>query len=310
MEERRYSSKQPNYSRVYSSIVKYGSLISEVAKEHGMTEEVFTARIKEGLEKKLFSQCIKADEKTKKHRLAEIKKQQKKKNLEDKKMASRKQATKSQQSNNSNTQVQAQAQAQAQVQKQSLSMDELLNQQNTLLGKISEIENAINDTNAVIEIHEQSLIEAEAVFEQARMVLDNCRANCDFAKEELSQQTIELENLIVELSCIEYDISVLKKQIYLVAPNYLGDVPEFGTFYSTSKIDSFQDLIFVDVDTLEYTINPNIDEMLFSGYDSLAEYMEAVRFVMLCADYTYKEKTFSILVTDERIKKLLKTHIG
>ena len=49
--------------------------------------------------------------------------------------------------------------------------------------------------------------------------------------------------------------------------------------------------------------------MLDAGYDSYKEYITALKFVMLCSEYACKDTECSVLVNDERLKNLLKTHV-
>ena len=68
METRNNNGKKMNYKRIYSQIAKYGKIIPELAEEYAMEENVFIERIKMGLDPKLFSNAIKANERNIKHR--------------------------------------------------------------------------------------------------------------------------------------------------------------------------------------------------------------------------------------------------
>ena len=119
-----------------------------------------------------------------------------------------------------------------------------------------------------------------------------------------------MEHLKNQLADTEHNIKELKdKYIYLVAPGFSGNIPEFGTFFSTIPVAGFTNLQITEA-TTEYAIEPELKDMVVTGYDSYKEYMEGLRFVMLCAEYTCTGKEYSVLVSDNRIQKLIESHIG
>ena len=54
--------KKMNFKRIYSQIAKYGRSIPELAEEYGMDEHAFIERMEMGLDPKLFSRALKANE--------------------------------------------------------------------------------------------------------------------------------------------------------------------------------------------------------------------------------------------------------
>ena len=66
--EVRNNGKKINYKRIYSQLAKYGKIIPEMAEEYAMDENAFVEKMQMGLESKLFTKAIKANDRNIKYR--------------------------------------------------------------------------------------------------------------------------------------------------------------------------------------------------------------------------------------------------
>ena len=184
--------------------------------------------------------------------------------------------------------------------------------------EIADVDEEISKEEKALDTDKLSLASAEKALNDKRKAFEEASKNLEAAKKqkEAAEKLVEKRvNGIKELKnkkeSVESQITELKnKNIYLVAPGYSGKKPEYGTFYSTAKVEEFETLSTVEANA-EFAIEPELKDMLITGYDSYKEYSNALRFVMLCAEYACKEGVkYSVLVDDERLKKLIKTHVG
>lgn len=316
--------KKMNFKRIYSQIAKYGKIIPELAEEYAMEEELFIARIQMGLEPKLFSNAIKANERNLKHRQS-IKKV--KVNQEDKNMAKRNEAI----VQGNYRQKQSERDKANSIKEKRLTLEmlkkqgqdevsEVSNLENKLTlisNEISEKEKSLDEILHVFSMQQENVTEKQKAFEEASKVLTEAKNDLEKSivefnktKAAIEKQVKSVETSKTEKQRIENQITELKnKKIYLVDPSYTGEKPEYGTFYSTTSVENFGALSIVEPNK-EFAIEPDLKDMLVAGFDSFKEYSNALRFVMLCAEYACKDAKYSVLVEDERLERLIKTHVG
>lgn len=317
--------KKMNFKRIYSQIAKYGKTIPELAKEYGMVETLFLERIQMGLEPKLFSSAIKANERNLKqlrnnnNEIGSVKTAPKTatdvNHEEEIEMARRNEETMEQ----NYRQKQSQKDKESQRQKKALGkkqppaledMSVLENKKVTITGEIFDKEKALNEAIQILDIREKTVTETQRIFDEASKALAESKSERDEAKNVVAQHTKSIEELKAKLGDVETQITELKnKAIYLVAPGFTGKKPAYGTFYSTTKVQGDETLSVVDA-AVDFVIEPELKDMVVAGYDSYKEYMEGLRFAMLCVEYTCKDIEYTVLVDDERLKRLLQTHVG
>lgn len=315
MEERKSINKKMNYKRIYSQIAKYGRSIPELAKEYGMEEEEFIARIEMGLDPKLFSKAMKASEKLEK---------QKKKNEEE--VARRREETMSRRNQIRHEQTYRDNQSKKDIAANELKKKETIKkvekakikenpvkiletQKADIISKISANESKLDESYKLVEIYEETFTETKKVFEEARVALDKAKNELDREKSIVTEYENSIKELKSSLEEVEAKVTELKnKNIYLVAPGYTGEKPEYGTFLSTMEVPGYE--LTIREANSEFAIEPELKDMVVAGYDSYKEYMDGLRFVMLCVEYYYNEIEYSVLTNDERIKKLIKAHVN
>ena len=315
--------KKVNLKFIYEKITKYGRLISELAEEYGMDEKAFIEKLEMGFDAKLFKSILKANERNMKHQKNNKENHSEelepitttKTNYEEEDMARRNEERMKQnyRQNQSNKDKVAQKQIK-QASRKSVSASEdmsvLENKKVTITGEISDKEKNLNEATQILAIREETVTETQRVFDKARKALDEAKSERDKAKNDVAQYAQSIEKLKAMLGEVETQITELKnKAIYLVAPGYTGKKPAFGTYYSTTEIQGYNTLSVVEA-VVDYAIEPELKDMVDAGYDSYKEYMEGLRFIMLCVEYTYKDIEYTVLVNDERLKRLLQTHVG
>ncbi len=315
--------KKLNYKNIYSQIAKYGKTIPEMAEKYEMEEDEFIKRIQMGLEPKLFSNAMSSSEKNLKHRQKAKNKTTKTAVRQEEEEMSRKGEAKVM---FNYRQQQSEKDKLASIQEKRKTLEELKNQEpapsesemDILEKEIADVDEEISKEEKVLDTDKLSLASAEKALNDKRKAFEEASKNLEAAKKqkEAAEKLVEKRtNVIKELKnkkeSVESQITELKtKNIYLVAPGYSGKKPEYGTFYSTAKVEEFETLSTVEANA-EFAIEPELKDMLITGYDSYKEYSNALRFVMLCAEYACKEGIkYSVLVDDERLKKLIKTHVG
>lgn len=161
--------------------------------------------------------------------------------------------------------------------------------------EIKSLENCKSSIMAELKKKNQDLEHAKAILNEAKKGVESAKS--------------EVDKLIEKLRELEQKIEIAKNKIYLVAPGYVGDIPEFGRFYSISNVEKIANIQVVEVNP-EFLIKPDFEEMIKSGYDSAQEYTAALRFVMLCEEHVFNGEDYTVLNSDKKIKRLLDSHIG
>lgn len=314
------NSKKMNFHNIYNHIVKYRKSIPFLAGKYGMEEEAFREKMESALGPKLYLKAIKANE--------GILKQQRDSSeqvvsttittnvIQEKKEMARRNEIRMEQNYR---QTQSRKDREIQMQKKQTTkktvskpdeMSILEKDKVTINGEISNMEKALDEASQILAIREESVAETQKVFEKASKALAEAKSERDKAKNAVAQHNQSIEALKTKLGNVEAKITELvNKAIYLVAPGYTGEKPVYGTYYSTAVVEGFETLS-VKSASVEYAIEPSVKDMMLAGYDSLQEYMDGLRFVMLCMESTYNGMEYTVLVNDERLKRLLQTHVG
>ena len=269
-----HNGKKMNFKRIYSQIAKYGKTISELAVEYGMEEEEFVSRLEMGLDPKLFSSAMKANErhlKNKKKLIAKAEQSQKNEEVKD---------------------------------------EITTTEEKDVLAILKDKKTLIEDKISQAEVKEQEaknfLAQQELIYKEAQQTLESAEKGLLLAQDEYVSKMNALFSLQTELEQVE--IQIMENKVYLVAPNYSGKKQEVGRFVSTKEIPGWCNVEIVEVNP-EYAIEPEFKDMVLCGYDSISQYNEALCFVMLCLQFTYEEVEFTVLNDDTSIEKLLHLYI-
>ena len=94
--------------------------------------------------------------------------------------------------------------------------------------------------------------------------------------------------------------------VYLIAPGYSGEIPACGTFISTCEVEGVANL---KVEQIPTELKPDFQDMIKAGFDSAQEYAKALKFVTLVEYYLCNDVQYKMLVSDDKIQKLISAHI-
>ena len=149
--------------------------------------------------------------------------------------------------------------------------------------EVSKLQNKLQEAEVQIEAVTSTIEAKKQLAEIEQKKLDE--ANQMVSQAEKNLQLKEIEN-----SCI-----------YLVAPDFQGELPSFGTCISAVPKDGTTLEDATDVELIEEMTAEDI--FLF---DSMSEAKAAFKFVKLVVKYWSENKEYQILVESDSIKKLLK----
>lgn len=288
------NSKKISYKRIYLQIVKNGKTIPELAKEYDVDETTFIERMETGLEHRAFSKALKANER----------------NMKAKSIKAVQQTTATLDTTKQEDNTMAAKKHNKKTTKVEENMSVLEGQRADIIDDITNTEGALVAKKHILSIREKAVTDTQRVYDKAKKALSEAQSERDKAKNAVSKRSRHIEELKIKLEDVEKRITELKnKAVYLVAPGYAGEKPSYGTYFSTTEVVGFDTLSVVGVAT-DFVIEPELKDMVVAGYDSYKEYMEGLRFAMLCVEYTYRDIEHSVLVEDERLKNLLKAHVG
>lgn len=181
-------------------------------------------------------------------------------------------------------------------------MEELLRKKGEIQKKVEDCDSSLKEAEAILEIRQGTLAEAQSVLEKAQMAVQQAKAEEAEAKTAVQQAQTELAEAQTALKRVEEEIQ--KNFVYLIAPWYLGTLPECGTFISSEQMEG------CNVLKAKENIEPDFKEMISSGFDLGSEYVRALAFVALVQDFVLDGKKHNVLNTDQRVQKLLDKYIG
>mgnify|MGYP004629630391 CR=1 FL=1 len=302
----------------YGQVIKSGVFANDILKDHLSTQsliekrnlsfetrEEFLQQLKKVLSKnsKLFNSIKKALEK---NDLEVEKMRRKKDNLQE-------QNTRMQQSREDKCKQIALAKKTVSTLTQPVDELKRMEEERTSLVKnIAIIERTLATATSILNIRNKKFTDTQKVFNEAKQALEVAKVEQEDAQKDVENATLQLQNFNLSLSNIDQKIETEKKKrsIFLVSPGYTGEIPSFGTFVST--VDTINGISKVDKITpaSDFKIKPDFEEMVDAGYDSAQEYAKILKFVELISQFIYNEKAYTLLVSDERIKNLIKLHIG
>lgn len=127
------------------------------------------------------------------------------------------------------------------------------------------------------------------------------------AEKEVATFSKKIKKLNEKLGEIENKIETAKNQmVYLIAPGYSGEIPACGTFISTCEVEGVANL---KVEQIPTELKPDFQDMIKAGFDSAQEYAKALKFVTLVEYYLCNDMQYKMLVSDDKIQKLISAHI-
>lgn len=275
--------KTLNFTTIHKRISEQGKTISELAPEYSMTEEAFIQEMRSGLGPKVFSSLKKTSVKNEKLR-------------EKQKSSAERKRRKSEKTSQTNEE------AEFLIEKR---ISNLLSQKEETEkwisfwdGTLIPLDKNKSESNQRIADFKSEIAELEEKIAQEKETLKTIEENYQNSinkKEELEVKLSEITDEIEHLS---------QRRIFLVAPGYHGEIPNFGRFISTEEIIGMN----VEIKKGDLLINDeSLNNMMLCGYYDIREYMRALEFAKLCIAHIVECDQYTILVDDERISKVLET---
>lgn len=192
------------------------------------------------------------------------------------------------------------------------SMEELLRKKEELQKELVNCTSSLKEAEAILQIRQGSLKDAEAVLKKAQEALSaavtavaESETSVKIATTTVQQAQAQQAQAQQELQGVEQAIKELKeKSVYLIDPWYTGELPQYGTFLSTVEMER----VTVEEVPEEYIPERTLDGVLL--FDFVPDYYKARDFCGLVAKFELEEMPYTILVSDGRVKELLKMYIG
>ena len=169
-----------------------------------------------------------------------------------------------------------------------------LREKEKLQKRVASCASSLEAAEAILAVRKEALTDARSVLEKVQLAVENAEA--DEAEANAAVQRAEEQQATVqaELQQVEEKIQKVKeKTIYLVDPWFKGVLPEYGTFISTVEMEYLPEVTLAGV-------------LLF---DYVPDYKKARLFAGLVAKFELEENPYHLLVSDERVKELLKMYI-
>lgn len=300
-----------NFKADYNKIVKHSYTISELAELHNLTEEEYNREMDLGLGPKMAPNARKASERNERYRRQNQKSAEKKRAYNKKVTEAAKAKAQggniqeSEKMEKGTTAVTTSVGHNEEVtDKKCSEMERLVGKKQRIIVEIESAKKLVKAAEQFAKVKEGEIVEAQEKFDFAKRMLEEAEKASKEAEESFQKENKKLDGWKKDLEDIEQEIIKLQSnKIYLIAPKYKGKVPEFGKFISSEKISGVE----VEVQKGEILLNePTFNALLESGYKQLDEYLGALEFAKLCILFETSNEEYSILVDDERMKKVLK----
>lgn len=324
MAERITSRKTLNFTSIYKKITEQNKTISELAEEYNMPEDGFVKEMQMGLGAKVFPVAKKASERNERRRERQRKKEEKKAEQKVEQKAEQKveQVKDDNPKSENSMESEPKAPEKAVLSKKEVSIalkkeaeakkafQELIDQEENAKIQIECSKKVIISSESVLKQKNQERENAKKTYEDAKAAYDLAKSKFDAVQKEVDElsskinEAKEVRDMWEDrLSNVSQQIlEVRNSKIYLIAPTYTGNIPKFGTMISCTDING----INVEIKKGEKLFNePTFTSLLESGYNDLDEYLIAIEFAKLCILFELSGKEYTILLNDEKMKKVL-----
>lgn len=187
---------------------------------------------------------------------------------------------------------------------------EPLDIRNEILEKIEkELKQIFSLCNEIIPVSEAELEKAENEVEDAREKLKEAekffktvQLKQEKAKNKLDKQNAELLACRERQNQLEEKLAEIdSKIIYLIAPNYKGDMPEYGTFISVIPKEG---MTVEDVSKVTLMHEPTMVDLM--EYADMEKAKEGYQYLQLVTKYFVESAEYNLLVDDPATLNLLR----
>lgn len=184
----------------------------------------------------------------------------------------------------------------------------LLRQRDNAIREIETAESSVAAEAALLEVEGDKVKAAEEKVASAKKILAEAQdglkaAQKDFQKREKTAAE-KLKNLQRWQDCLSNIVKNIQemdaKLIYLVAPGYKGELPAVGQLISVVPFEratiEFGSDLYKEISAMD---------LLESGFDRISEAKAAYDFARLVIKYEIQDIEVTVLVDDDRIKRIL-----
>lgn len=268
---------------IFSAILEGRKTFAELAPDYGFTPEEFETEVMAKVGPKEFARLKKESERNEANKAKKLQKSKETKKTTEEDSSMKKIVTREtllRQKENAQQEI---ATATAVVEAEAALLE----------AEGKKVKAAENDVN----IAEEALNAAKNVLKNAKNAFKKQERILKEKKDGLSKWQTCLSNL--DASIQEMD----KKLIYLVAPGYQGELPTVGKLISVVPFEGTN----VEVEQGgELYKEPSSREMFSCGYKQVVDVMNAYNFAGLVIKYEIDDIDVTVLVDDDRIKRILK----
>ena len=177
--------------------------------------------------------------------------------------------------------------------------------------QLTKISTEIDRLNSAIPKKQELLKSESAKLEKAKKAFEEAKKQLAIVQKHYSISEMELFKLQSSLlreekykGMLEEKFAELQsKQIFLVAPNYRGEIPQYGTVVAVTAIPG---TTLEDVSKVELMQNVSADEVFC--FKNMEEAEAVCNYLRLVMKYFCEDKEYTLLVDDENIITLLKKH--
>lgn len=285
---------------INGQIIGWSTISDDILKYHCSTSQVVEKRHLDFKDQaSLLDELSKViDNKTLFNR---IKRALEKNDAEEKKMSNKAKANEKKATVTTKVETKASAEAKTESKPETVSKVTVVGIKND---DMANLEKSHADTVAEISAEEKKMTEA---FNNARQELQKAKTAQKNAEKEVATFSKKIKKLNEKLGEIENKIETAKNQmVYLIAPGYSGEIPACGTFISTCEVEGVANL---KVEQIPTELKPDFQDMIKAGFDSAQEYAKALKFVTLVEYYLCNDMQYKMLVSDDKIQKLISAHI-
>lgn len=285
---------------INGQIIGWSTISDDILKYHCSTSQVVEKRHLDFKDQaSLLDELSKViDNKTLFNR---IKRALEKNDAEEKKMSNKAKANEKKATVTTKVEAKASAEAKTEIKPETVSKVTVVGIKND---DMANLEKSHADTVAEFSAEEKKMTEA---FNNARQELQKAKTAQKNAEKEVATFSKKIKKLNEKLGEIENKIETAKNQmVYLIAPGYSGEIPACGTFISTCEVESVANL---KVEQIPTELKPDFQDMIKAGFDSAQEYAKALKFVTLVEYYLCNDMQYKMLVSDDKIQKLISAHI-
>ena len=177
--------------------------------------------------------------------------------------------------------------------------------------QLTKISTEIDRLNSEIQKKQELLKSESKELEKVKKAFEEAKKQLAIVQKHYSASEMELFKLQSSLlrkekykGMLEEKFAELQsKQIFLVAPNYRGEIPQYGTVVAVTAIPG---TTLEDVSKVELMQNVSADEVFC--FKNMEEAEAVCNYLRLVMKYFCEDKEYTLLVDDENIITLLKKH--